>query len=153
MNTAPFCISIATTLRHRAKTLLAFAATGLALAAAGPASAKQSTTPPVDKNGKKSCHLEVKETKTKIWIPHDTTITREYADGDTQKEKCVDGSWIMALRPSATTHVAAMGTLATHAAAPATSTLYVRTYDAATATGTYASPTGAGDARRRRPSA
>jgi len=78
--------------RARAKALAAVAAVGLALFAAGTAGAQPNQTP-VDKNGKKSCSIENPVTGTKVWVPHGTTITKEFKDGTKQTEQCLDGDW------------------------------------------------------------
>lgn len=79
---------------HRIRTLVAAGVAALALVAVVPvaASAADSKTPPVDKNGKKYCPIKGLDGST-AWEPHGTTITMTWPDGTSRTNVCDDGEW------------------------------------------------------------
>ncbi len=75
--------------RRRAVTLVALGAAGLALFAAGPASAK-----PVQTGARKGCTIYSKASGVTYTVPDGTVITRNNANGTTQTQTCNDGVWV-----------------------------------------------------------
>jgi hypothetical protein len=72
--------------RPRARALLVLASVATALAVAGPAAAQ-----PTDANGKKHCSLAAG--RDTLWVPHGSTITVTFPNGEKKTMTCEDGVW------------------------------------------------------------